>query len=101
MSTPIDEAQVRRIARLARLALTDEEVSTYAAQLGRIVEYVQQLEKLDLSGVEPLRHAVELRDAVRDDTPQAPLGSEPVLMNAAQRQGDFFRVPAVLDGDSG
>lgn len=101
MSTAIDEATVRRIARLARLALTDDEVRRFTDQLGAILDYMQQLRDVDTTGVEPLHHPIPLSNVTRDDEPGEPLGVERALANAPERHGDFFRVPAVLEGDAG
>jgi aspartyl-tRNA(Asn)/glutamyl-tRNA(Gln) amidotransferase subunit C len=92
--TPED---VRKVARLARLELSDAEVETMARQLSAIVDYVGQLQRLDLEGVEPLSHALDVSNVFRADEPAPSLTVEQALSNAPQRQRDFFRVPAVLD----
>lgn len=101
MGATIDHAEVRRIARLARLELTDEQVRQFAVQLSRILEYFEQLDEVDTEGVEPLAHPLPLTDVTRADQPRAGLAGESALANAPQRQGKFFRVPAVLDSASG
>jgi aspartyl-tRNA(Asn)/glutamyl-tRNA(Gln) amidotransferase subunit C len=101
MGATIDHAEVRRIARLARLELTDEQVSQFAVQLSRILEYFEQLDEVDTEGVEPLAHPLPITDVTRDDEPRAGLSGEAALANAPQREGEFFRVPAVLDPASG
>lgn len=101
MSHLIDEARVRHIAKLARLKLSEDEVRVFAAQLGRILAYVQQLEQVDVTGVEPLAHPLPLTNVLRDDEPHAPLAVEAALANAPQREGSFFRVPTVLDPGAG
>lgn len=101
MRPTIDEAQVLHIARLARLKLSADEVKMFAEQLGRILAYVQQLEQLDTAQVEPLVHPLSATDALREDLPRPGLSPEQALANAPQRHGDFFQVPAVLDGDDG
>jgi aspartyl-tRNA(Asn)/glutamyl-tRNA(Gln) amidotransferase subunit C len=98
MSAAIDAAQVRHIAKLARLNLTADEIALFAGQLGKILEYVKQLDAVDTTGVEPLAHALPVRDVVRDDVPGATLSAETALRNAPQRAESFFKVPAVLDG---
>ncbi len=97
MSETIDETRVRHMARLARLALSETEVQLYAGQLGRILDYVQQLQAVDTRGVEPLAHPLPLTDVVRDDQPGPTLG-DLALVNAPQREARFFKVPPVLDG---
>lgn len=101
MAAAIDEARVRHIAKLARLNLSAEEVALFAGQLGRIVEYVQQLEMLDVTGVEPLAHPFPTTNVLRADEPQACFDTETALQNAPDREGPFFKVPAVLDPNAG
>ncbi len=101
MSGTIDEAQVRHIAKLARLNLSEEEVRLFAGQLGDIVEYVKQLESVDTDGVEPMAHALPVTDVLRDDVPGGSFSPEQALANAPQREGNFFKVPAVLDQGTG
>lgn len=97
----IDAAQVRHIAKLARLKLSAEELELFAGQLGEIVAYVRKLEEVDTAGVEPLAHPLPVTDVVRADEPGPTLDPEQALANAPQRADHFFRVPKVLDQDSG
>jgi aspartyl-tRNA(Asn)/glutamyl-tRNA(Gln) amidotransferase subunit C len=97
----IDEAQVRHIAKLARLNLSDDEVRLFTVQLGSIVDYVRQLEEVNVDGVEPLAHPLPITDIFREDEPHEPFTPEQALANAPDRQGQFFRVPAVLDQTGG
>lgn len=101
MPVAIDEAQVRHIARLARLNLSADEVRLFAGQLAGILDYVKQLESVNTEGVEPLAHALPIKDVVRGDEPDAAFTSETALLNAPQREGHFFKVPPVLDQSSG
>ena len=101
MAQAIDEARVRRIARLARLNLSDEQIQRYTGQLEAILEYFQQLDRVDTEGVQPMAHALPMTDVVRDDEPGASFDSEKALQNAPQREQHFFRVPKVLDQGSG
>lgn len=96
MSTPIDESMVRHIGKLSRIELTDEQVQTFARQLGDVLEYFDKLQQLDTENVAPMAHAVELTNVLADDTPREGLSTEQALTNAPQRQGEFFRVPKVL-----
>jgi len=99
MDGGIDEAVVRRVAGLARLKLTDDEVHRLAGELSAILGYVQQLNEVNTEGVEPTAHPLPLRNVWREDEPQPSLGARLVLSNAPQAQEDFFRVPKVLDQD--
>jgi aspartyl-tRNA(Asn)/glutamyl-tRNA(Gln) amidotransferase subunit C len=89
--------QVRWVAHLARLELTEEELQTMTPQLNRIVDYVNQLQEVDTTGVEPMAHALDVSNVFRADEPAPSLPVDAALANAPNRQGDFFGVPAVLD----
>jgi len=89
--------QVRWVANLARLELSDAELAVMTNQLGRILDYVGQLQSLDTEGVEPLAHALDVADVFRADEPRPSLTVDEALANAPKRRGDFYAVPAVLD----
>jgi aspartyl-tRNA(Asn)/glutamyl-tRNA(Gln) amidotransferase subunit C len=101
MNPVIDETEVRRIARLSRLELSDEEVRRFAGQLAHIVDYVRQIESLDTEDVEPLAHALPITDVLREDEPAEGLTHEQAVLNAPETERGFFRVPAVLDPHGG
>jgi len=101
MAKKIDEAQVRHIAHLARLKPSEDEVKLFSEQLSAIVEYVEKLNELDTSSVEPTAHALPIHNVFRDDVIVPSIGTERVLANAPQREGSFFAVPKVLEQDSG
>jgi aspartyl/glutamyl-tRNA(Asn/Gln) amidotransferase C subunit len=101
MQRALDEASVRHVARLARLQLTDEEVTRFAGQLTSILAYFEQLERLDTRDVEPFIHPIAVRNVLRDDAPRPSWDAAGALLNAPDRQDDFFRVPKVLEqGDA-
>ena len=87
---------VRYVAKLARLALTDAEVEKFGAQLGDLLEHVDALGKLDVSQVAATAQVVESRNVERDDVVTPCLDREVVLAEAPQRQGGFFRVPRII-----
>jgi len=89
--------QVRWVAKLARLELNEAELETMTRQLGRIVDYVAQLQQVDTEGVEPLAHALDVSNVFRPDEPAPSLPVDEALANAPKRSGDFYSVPAVLD----
>ena len=93
----LDAEQVRWVAKLARLELSAVELALMTEQLGRIVEYVAQLQQVDTEGVEPLAHALDVTNVFRDDEPAPSLPADAILANAPKRAGDFSSVPAVLD----
>jgi aspartyl-tRNA(Asn)/glutamyl-tRNA(Gln) amidotransferase subunit C len=92
----IDEEQVRRIARLARLHVRDEQVPRLTAQLAQILQYMQQLDEVDTTGVSPLSHPLPVTNVLRDDEPGTPMPVAAALASAPAREGDFFLVPPVL-----
>jgi aspartyl-tRNA(Asn)/glutamyl-tRNA(Gln) amidotransferase subunit C len=97
----IDEKQVRQVAKLSRLALTDEQIHAFSTQLSAILGYVEKLNELDTSKVEPLAHCLPVHNVFRDDRVKESLGSEKVLANAPQTDGQFFLVPKILDEGAG
>ena len=100
MAQPITEADVRQVAKLSRLRLSDEQVHHFTGQLAAILDHVSQLDGLDVDGVEPLAHAADRHSVMRDDVERAGLPLESALANAPDRQDPFFGVPKVL-GDGG
>jgi aspartyl-tRNA(Asn)/glutamyl-tRNA(Gln) amidotransferase subunit C len=90
--------QVRWVANLARLDLTAAELQVMTGQLNHIVEYMNQLQQLNTEGVEPLAHAVDIANVFRPDEPQPSLPVDEALANAPKRRGEFYAVPAVLEG---
>ena len=91
---------VAKIARLSRIAMSDEELDRFSEQLSRIVTYFDKLSELDTSDVEPLSHALPVANVFRDDVPAASLPPEAALANAPARSGMCFKVPRVLDEGS-
>lgn len=97
---PISEDDVRHVAKLARLTLTDEQVHHFTDQLGSILGYIAQLGELDVEGVEPLAHPLDLVNVLREDIAQPGDDRDAMLQNAPDRQDAYFKVPKVL-GDGG
>lgn len=87
---------VRKLALLARLELTDEEVTTLGPQLESILGFVEKLSELDTSDVEPMTTALEVDNRWRDDSVAASLPREQALANAPSSDGEVFLVPPVL-----
>lgn len=87
---------VEHIATLARLEFTDEEKAMFAHQLNSILAYVEQLNKLDTTSVEPLAHVIELEDAYREDVVKPGVTQEEALKNAPAKTDKFFKVPKVI-----
>lgn len=92
----IGEETVRYVAHLSRIDLSEEEVKEFSFQLARILDYIEQLKELDISGVEPTSHAIEIEAPLRDDELKESLPQEDSLLNAPERKGPFFKVPAIM-----
>lgn len=90
---------VRHVAKLARLHMTSEELEKFTRQLGGILHYVNKISELDVSGVEPMAHALPISNVLREDVAEEAMPLEKVLTNAPERDGDFFAVPKVIGGD--
>jgi len=99
VATQITLDQVRHVAKLARLALREDQLVKYAPQLGAILQYIEQINKIDKSGVEPMAHALPLHNVLREDVVEPSLPLEEVLKNAPQTDGPFFKVPKIIGGD--
>jgi len=93
--TPDD---VRKVARLARLKLSEEETQRFTEQLGRILEYVHQLDEIETAQVEPMAHAGDLVNVFREDVPVPSLDRQDALANAPKTDGKYFLVPQILEG---
>jgi aspartyl-tRNA(Asn)/glutamyl-tRNA(Gln) amidotransferase subunit C len=93
---PSQSIDIRYVAKLARIALTDAEIETFGAQLGDLLGHVNALEKLDIASVPATAQVVESRNVTRDDVQRPCLDRERVLAEAPQRQGGFFRVPRII-----
>ena len=89
--------EVRWVAHLARLELSDAELTAMTPQLSAIVDYVNQLQAVPTDGVEPLAHALDLANVFRDDLAAPSLPAEQALANAPARKGSFYSVPTVLE----
>ena len=88
---------VRKVARLARLKVTDSELDGLLVDLTAIVGYVQVLNEVDCTGVEPMVHAVELKNVLRSDNLVDSLPRSAALSNAPRTDGEYFLVPAIID----
>ena len=96
MGKTIDAELVRHIGKLSRIELSQQQVDTFTGQLASILSYFDKLAELNTDNIEPMAHAVELRNVLADDVPRQSLTAEQALANAPQRDGDFFKVPKVI-----
>ncbi|MEX1117488.1 MAG: Asp-tRNA(Asn)/Glu-tRNA(Gln) amidotransferase subunit GatC [Terrimicrobiaceae bacterium] len=95
MSAPILDVQA--VARLARLSLTEEEITTFGEQLGRILDHIELLNRVDISDVEPTAHASPVFNVVREDVPVAGLERSAVLDLAPRTANQLVILPKVLE----
>jgi aspartyl-tRNA(Asn)/glutamyl-tRNA(Gln) amidotransferase subunit C len=93
---PVSVIDVEYVAALAKLSFTDEEKGKLAAELNEILKYMDQLNALDTSGVEPLAHVIELSNVFRADELRPGLSREDALRNAPAGTPEFFKVPKVI-----
>jgi len=89
--------EVERIAILARLRLTDDEISQLTRQLDDILEYMDKLNRLDTAQIEPFTHPLETTNALREDAVTSQPNSDALLANAPDRDGTFFKVPKIIE----
>jgi aspartyl-tRNA(Asn)/glutamyl-tRNA(Gln) amidotransferase subunit C len=101
MSIQIDRQMVERVALLGRLELSEAEMARFGTQLSAIVGYIEKINALDTERVEPLAHCLPVQNVLREDVPQASLSNEQALANAPDRTDGYFKVPKILDDNSG
>lgn len=90
-------SDVRKVATLARLSLSEDMLQSTGQQLTKILEYVQLLDEVDITDVEPMTHPVPAENVFRDDRMVASLPREAALSNAPKTDGQFFMVPKILE----
>ena len=92
----LTQADVKKVSLLARLDLSDAELETMTAQLAKIVGFVEQLAELDTEAVEPMAHAVDVANVLRDDVARPSVARAEMLGNSPHHDEEFFLVPPVL-----
>lgn len=97
----IQRSEVEYVARLAKLKLSEEEIQSFTGQLGNILDYIHNLEKIDTSNVQAVAHVLSLHNVFREDGVEDSLDSETVLENAPERAGRYFKTPQILASDQG
>src|ERR1700678_60797 len=90
---------VRHVAKLSRLAVSEDHLRRLTSQLELILGYVNKLSEVDVTGVEPMAHALPLHNFFRNDVVEPSLPLEQVLQNAPETEGPFFKVPKILGAD--
>lgn len=91
------EIDIARVAKLARIALTDEELAAYAEQLEQILDHAERVQALPTEGVAPTSHPLPMVNAFRSDDTTESLDREDALASAPDTENGFFRVPKILD----
>jgi aspartyl-tRNA(Asn)/glutamyl-tRNA(Gln) amidotransferase subunit C len=89
--------QVKHVAHLARLAITEEEAAMFQKQLDAIITYAEQLNELDTTNVEPTSHVLAMKNVMREDEPKQGLPIEEVVKNAPDHKDGYIRVPSILE----
>lgn len=93
----VTEKDVQYIANLAKLQVTEEEAKSYAKDMSSILGYMELLNEVDTSNIEPLEHVIDLDSRFRKDEAKSPLSHEDALKNAPDADSDYFRVPKVIE----
>jgi aspartyl-tRNA(Asn)/glutamyl-tRNA(Gln) amidotransferase subunit C len=93
----LSREEVLHIARLARIALTESEISRLSEQLSHLLDYFEALQQVDTTDIPPTAQSIDLKSVVRDDEAAPSLPAADILANAPRREGDCFRVRAVLE----
>ncbi len=92
----ISKDDVRHIAKLARLELSEEEIEKFAGQLSQILDHAAKIRELDLDGIEPLTHAIDRKNVFRKDVVKPGLSTEDALKNAPEREENYFKIPPII-----
>ncbi|WP_085505287.1 Asp-tRNA(Asn)/Glu-tRNA(Gln) amidotransferase subunit GatC [Thalassobacillus devorans] len=93
----ISKEEVKHVANLARLAISEKEADMFTKQLDDIITYAEQLNELDTTDVEPTTHVLDLKNVMRKDEPRKWLEKEDVLKNAPDHKDGQFKVPSILE----
>lgn len=94
---PVTREDVQYVADLARLQFSEEETERLKGDLNQILEYMETLNELDTSDVDPLEHVIDLEYRLRSDEAEEPVSHEDALKNAPDADSDYFRVPRVIE----
>ncbi len=93
---PLSLEEVRHVAKLARLRLTDSQLELYRNQLAAVLDHIAKLNELDVTGVEPMVHPTEITNRLGDDLPEPSMPIDQLLRNAPAVEGSYLAVPKVL-----
>lgn len=93
----ISKEEVKHVAHLARLAITEEEAEKFAEQLGKITDFAEQLNELDTTNVEPTSHVLPLVNVMREDVAKEGLAIEKVMLNVKNQEAGQIKVPSIME----
>ncbi len=93
----LSKEEVKHVAHLARLAITEEEAEKFADQLGKITEFAEQLNELDTTNVEPTSHVLPLVNVLREDVAKEGLAREKVMLNVKEQEAGQIKVPSIME----
>jgi aspartyl-tRNA(Asn)/glutamyl-tRNA(Gln) amidotransferase subunit C len=93
----ITKKEVEHVARLARLELSEQEKEMFTGQLSNILTYVEKLNELDATGVEPTSHVLDISNVMRDDAAAVSLTQEKALANAPEKAAGHYKVPKIIE----
>ena len=91
----IETKDVEHVAKLARLELDEDEKVKFSNQLGDILKYVEMMNEVDTSGVEPMNHSIDFSNVMREDIETYEVSKVELMSNAPDVEGDFFKVPKI------
>lgn len=94
----LSESEVRHVAMLARLALTDDQIETLRGELNSILGHIESIQQLDLEGVEPMTHAIPMVNETREDISRPGLPRDAALLNAPDSEDGAFKIPRIVGG---
>lgn len=93
----LTKEEVKHVAHLARLAITEEEAEKFAEQLGKITDFAEQLNELDTTNVEPTSHVLPLVNVLREDVAKPGLDREKVMLNVKEQEAGQIKVPSIME----
>ena len=93
----ISKEEIKHVAHLARLAITEEEAEKFAEQLGKITDFAEQLNELDTTNVEPTSHVLPLVNVLREDVAKEGLPLEKVMLNVKEQEAGQIKVPSIME----
>ncbi|NIR14850.1 MAG: Asp-tRNA(Asn)/Glu-tRNA(Gln) amidotransferase subunit GatC [Desulfobacterales bacterium] len=94
----ISRGEVKHVAKLARLKITEPEADAYQKELNAVLEHFEALQELDTENVEPMSHVLEIKNVWREDEPRKSSKAESLMANAPNEESGYFKVPKILEG---